>query len=207
MKPGDRIVLFASGTLFSQVVLDTLLNKNVTPAAIAVPVYPPTPVENLPGTKIEYTADFDEFADKARGLSIPVVYAPEKSQHDLLMKLSAIPADYILVACWPYLLSREVIALAGKAALNIHPSLLPRYRGANPIVDQLASGEDELGVTLHLLNEKFDQGDILAQEKTYFPSGYPEKQEIEIETAKLGAGLFVDAIKNYASPDWRPVKQ
>jgi methionyl-tRNA formyltransferase len=200
MKPGDRIILFATGVLFSQTVLDTLLAKKIKPAAIVLPEYPPAPMGNLPGAKIE-------FAGRALKLSLPIIYAPEKSQHRLPGQLSAIQADYILLACWPYLLSTDVTGLANKAALNIHPSLLPRYRGANPIAKQLAHREGELGVTLHLLNEKFDQGDILAQAKIRFPSGYPEKQEIEIETAKIGASLFIDAMKNYAGSDWRPVKQ
>jgi methionyl-tRNA formyltransferase len=188
-------------------VLDTLLGNKIKPGAIVLPEYPPAPMENLPGAKIEYNTDFDEFTGRALKLSIPIIYAPEKSQHRLPGQLSAIQADYILLACWPYLLSTDVTGLANKAALNIHPSLLPRYRGANPIAKQLAHREGELGVTLHLLNEKFDQGDILAQAKIRFPSGYPEKQEIEIETAKIGASLFIDAMKNYAGSDWRPVKQ
>ena len=207
MKPGDGIILFATGVLFSQTVLDTLLDKKIKPAAIVLPVYPPAQMENLPGAKIEYKTDFDKFAGKALNLSIPVIYAPEKSQHRLPGELSAIQADYILLACWPYLLSPEVTGLAGKAALNIHPSLLPRYRGANPIAEQLAHKESELGVSLHLLSDKYDQGDILAQAKIRFPCGYPEKQKVEIKAAKVGTNLFIDAMKNYASSDWRPVKQ
>lgn len=207
MKPGDQIVLFVTGELFSQAVLETLLVKKVKPAAIVLPVYPPTLIENIPSVKIEYGTDYDEFAGTALKLSIPVIYVPEKLQHSLPKQLSAFRIDYILVACWPYLLNTDVTGLASKAALNIHPSLLPRYRGANPVAEQLTHREGELGVTLHLLSEKFDQGDILAQEKINFPSAYPEQQEIELEAARIGTGLFIDAMQNYASSNWRPVKQ
>lgn len=207
MKPADRIVLFATGALLSRSVLDTLLDSNIIPVAIVLPVYPPALIEKLPGANIEYEAEFDDFASYALKVPIPILYAPAKRRETLPLQISTVKADYILVACWPYLLSTDVTGLAVKAALNIHPSLLPRYRGANPVDDQIAHQERELGVTLHLLNENFDQGDILAQENINFPCRYPEKRDIEIEAGKIGAALFIDAMKNKCSPAWKPVRQ
>ncbi|MFV2032368.1 MAG: formyltransferase family protein [Gammaproteobacteria bacterium] len=207
MKHEDRIILFATGVRFSRIVLDTLLDNKIKPVAIALPVYPPVPIEDLPGVKIERDSQSKQFADKVLTISIPVLYAPENLQDTLPEQLSAIRADYILLACWPYLLSSNIIELASKAALNIHPSLLPKYRGASPIAEQLTQGEVNLGVTLHLLSEHFDQGDILLQEKLNFSGAPPAKEELEIEAAKTGARLFIGAMKDYASPGWSPVKQ
>ena len=203
----DRIILFATGVLFSRTVLDSLLDKNIKPVAIVLPVYAPAPVENLTGAIIEFNSVSNQLTETARKLSIPVIYAPEKLEYSLPLEISRFQADYILVACWPYLLSTVVTGLAGKAALNIHPSLLPEYRGANPIADQLSHREDELGVTLHVLNEEFDQGEILSQAKLTFPSAYPEKEELEVKSAEVGTGLFIDAMRDYARTGWRPVKQ
>lgn len=207
MKYRDQIVLFATGALFSQTVLDTLVDKNIKPAAVVLPVYAPASIDNLPGIGIEHNTDPSEFVVKVINSSIPVIYAPEKCQHILPLQLSEIQVDYILVACWPYLIGRDVTGLAGKAALNIHPSLLPKYRGANPISDQLADGNAELGVTLHLINQAFDHGDILSQVKLGFPSDYSEMKELEVKSARVGAGLFIDAMQGYANPGWTPVKQ
>ena len=144
---------------------------------------------------------------KAQSLSINVIYAPESFQGSLASMISDIGADYILVACWPYLLSPEVTKLATKAALNIHPSLLPNYRGASPILDQLSHRETNTGVTLHLLSEAFDQGDILSQAGLGFESKYPEHDELEYQSAEAGAGLFIDAMKKYTKPGWTLTRQ
>lgn len=207
MKYRDQIILFSTGALFSQTVLDTLIDKNIKPAAVVLPVYAPASIENLPGIVIEDNTDPSEFIVKVLDSSIPVIYAPEKCQHNLPLQLSEIQVDYILVACWPYLIGRDITGLAGKAALNIHPSLLPKYRGANPIYDQFSDGKVELGVTLHLINQTFDQGDILSQLKLGFPSDYSEMKEFEVKSARAGAGLFIDAMKGYANPGWTAVKQ
>jgi len=207
VKYRDQIILFATGALFSQIVLDTLIDKKIKPAAVVLPVYAPASIENLPGIRIEPNTDPGEFVVQVLESSIPVIYAPEKCQHKLPLQLSEIQVDYILVACWPYLISRDTTGLAGKAALNIHPSLLPKYRGANPIYDQFSDDKVELGVTLHLMNQAFDQGDILSQLKLGFPSDYSGMKELEVKSARVGAGLFLDAMKSYANPGWTAVKQ
>lgn len=72
--------------------------------------------------------------------------------------------DSILSVNYLFILEGDVLSLAKKYAVNIHGSLLPRYRGRTPTVWAVINGEKEVGVTAHLMNEKCDDGDIIKQE-------------------------------------------
>lgn len=74
-------------------------------------------------------------------------------------------ADVILVGTWREKLKKEIIDLPKIATINVHPSLLPEYRGPNPYIQTILHGETQSGLTFHLMTEKLDQGPILAQQK------------------------------------------
>ncbi|MFB3059470.1 MAG: formyltransferase family protein, partial [Gammaproteobacteria bacterium] len=105
------------------------------------------------------------------------------------------------------LLGTEIVNAVGKAALNLHPSLLPDYRGADPVIAQIASREINLGVSLHLLSQKFDCGDIIGQASLKFETRFPGRELIETQAARVGTRLFIQAIKDFGSPDWKPRPQ
>lgn len=72
-------------------------------------------------------------------------------------------ADIILVGTWGEKLKKEIIDLPTIATVNVHPSMLPKYRGPNPYLQTILHRETKSGITFHLVNEKFDEGAILAQ--------------------------------------------
>ena len=74
-------------------------------------------------------------------------------------------ADIILVGTWREKLKKEIIDLPTIAAINVHPSLLPKYRGPNPYIQTILHGETQSGVTFHLMTPELDKGPILAQQK------------------------------------------
>ena len=74
-------------------------------------------------------------------------------------------ADVILVGTWREKIKKEIFQLPTIATINVHPSLLPNYRGPNPYLQTILHGEKYSGLTFHLMSEKFDEGPILAQEK------------------------------------------
>ncbi|MFH1826378.1 MAG: methionyl-tRNA formyltransferase [bacterium] len=76
-----------------------------------------------------------------------------------------IQPDVILVAAFDMLLPKALYSTAKITAINMHSSYLPYYRGANPFFWAIANGEEFTGVTVHFLNERFDEGDIIAQAK------------------------------------------
>lgn len=91
-----------------------------------------------------------------------------------------------------------MIRRARIACINIHPSLLPKYRGPDPIFWQLKKGETRTGVSLHLLTEEFDTGPIVMQKMIAYEQG-SYKKDIEILLGQEGATLFTTLIKNSLS--------
>jgi methionyl-tRNA formyltransferase len=78
-------------------------------------------------------------------------------------ELSALEPDLVIVACYPRLIPGPIRHVARIAALNIHPSLLPRHRGPDPLFWTFHAGEDVSGITIHHLSGRFDAGDIVLQ--------------------------------------------
>lgn len=81
------------------------------------------------------------------------------------IKENRLEFDNILSVNYLFILEGDVLSLAKKYAVNIHGSLLPRYRGRTPTVWSVINGETETGATAHLMNEKCDDGEIIRQEK------------------------------------------
>ncbi len=142
----------------------------------------------------------------AKNLNIPVSYAPENRINELLECLTIENFDFLLVACWPYKISVQVCNAVKKAAMNIHPSLLPAYRGRDPVGQQIEHCAEHIGVSLHLLNDAFDAGDIIASIRLE-QAPELERSYIENQAARLGVKLFLDACRNFGGIKWNPVPQ
>lgn len=129
----------------------------------------------------------------AQELGLPV-YQPEKVKDPAFMELlQKLVPDMIVVAAFGQILPKAVIDYPRLHCLNIHPSLLPRYRGAAPIHWQIINGEKKTGVTIMLMDEGMDSGDILLQEDTQL--GDEENfGELHDRLAELGAALLIKTI-------------
>jgi len=92
------------------------------------------------------------------------VFQPEKLNRSLDMVLQCNP-DLIVVAAYGQILSQKVLDIPRHGCINIHASLLPKYRGAAPITWALVRGETASGVTTMLMNKDLDAGDILLQQE------------------------------------------
>jgi len=112
------------------------------------------------GKKLQPT----EVARKASELGYPVIKPASLKDDDLYEKLKSLSPDLMVVVAFR-ILPRRLFALPRLGAINIHASLLPRYRGAAPINWALINGETETGLTSFLLNKSVDTGDILLQQK------------------------------------------
>ena len=92
------------------------------------------------------------------------IYQPERVRHrDFVRVLKELQPDVIIVVAFGQILPKSVLALPPYGCLNVHPSCLPKYRGAAPIQWALINGETETGVTIMLLDEGEDTGDIILQ--------------------------------------------
>ncbi len=202
--PGTSFALLASGANFSCEVLQALLHIHYSPKLLILPEYPPAPNPHIQDNEIISSAPKRRILEQAQG--IDVGYAPVNEQENCAGLIRQYAIDYLLIACWPYLIDRPLIESAAKAALNMHPSLLPDYRGPNPIEQQLERRESRFGVTLHLLNQHFDKGDIIAQAELADVDENPDRLYLEHRSAVLGADLFIEAVKEY-NQGWKPIRQ
>jgi len=200
--PCADFVILSSGANFSCEVLEALLQKNHPPQLLVLPEYPPA---NRLASANRLAIATPQRRLLSLAQNIEIAYAPAPRQHDLAQLVEARKLDFLLVACWPYLLESRLIESPRKAALNLHPSLLPEYRGANPLAQQLAAGSTRFGVTLHRLDQRFDHGDIIAQAEVAASGSARQQPNLERACAARGVELFIEAAAVY--PNWRPIAQ
>ena len=107
---------------------------------------------------------FERVADVAAAEGIPVAYVEDGVDPDLAARVAALAPDYLFSFYFRRMLPADLLAGARIAALNMHGSLLPRYRGRAPVNWAVLNGETETGATLHVMAAKPDAGDIVAQQ-------------------------------------------
>jgi len=117
------------------------------------------------------------------------------NNEDIRHKLETISFQYLVTVAFGQIFSKEILALPSIAPINIHASLLPRWRGASPIQHALLSGDNKTGVTIQRMVEKLDAGPILAQKKRTID----ERETAETLFQKLaedGAQLLIETLKS-----------
>lgn len=202
----DRFIFWGTGADFSLAVINRLRQLDCLPDWIAIPEYPPSKSRSDDTLAVFQPDNQNRLVAFGNELEIPILYAPRSATNELASMLAAIEFDFIVVACWPYRIPAQIVKFAKKAAMNIHPSLLPAYRGADPVKAQIENREKQLGVTLHLLSEEFDSGDIIASRQLPQPDKL-ERGEIERLAARLGAEMFIEACARFGGPGWNPQPQ
>jgi len=105
--------------------------------------------------------------------------------------------DLIIVAAFGQILPKEILEIPKCGCLNIHPSLLPKWRGASPIQYAILNGDKETGVTIILMTEKVDGGDIISSSKLQITNPKITYPELSEELANLGTKLLLETI-----PKW-----
>jgi methionyl-tRNA formyltransferase len=126
-----------------------------------------------------------------------LVLQPERARNeDFIQSLAALKPDLIAVAAYGQILPQTILDLPRFGCLNVHTSLLPKYRGAAPIQWALLNDEQETGVTIMKMDAGMDTGDILAQERT--PIAAEDNSEtLHDRLAQIGARLLVRTIPDF----------
>src|SRR6202043_3349371 len=112
--------------------------------------------------------------------------------------LKAMAPELLVVAAYGQILSKDVLAVPPQGGINVHASLLPRYRGAAPIAWAIYHGEKGTGVTIIRMSIYLEAGEMLAQE-TLAILGEETAGELEARLAPLGARLAMEVIEQIAS--------
>tara|TARA_R100000742_G_C4254060_1_gene72127 strand:+ start:152 stop:679 length:528 start_codon:yes stop_codon:yes gene_type:complete len=104
-------------------------------------------------------------AKRANKLGIPHCYISHKHEDQIIQLLTAWRVDLIVLAGWMRVLSSDFIKSFNKKIINIHPSLLPKYKGLNAIERAFENKDDVTGCTVHYVTEELDGGEIIMQEE------------------------------------------
>lgn len=105
----------------------------------------------------------DSVADLAESAGVPVLLRSRPGDEEMLSRLRDVAPDIIVATNWRTWIPPEVFTLPGHGTLNLHDSLLPAYAGFAPLLWALINGEEEVGITSHMMNEDIDAGDIVVQ--------------------------------------------
>lgn len=136
------------------------------------------------------------------------IFQPEKiaNNEEFKAQIRALKPDVACVVAYGKILPKSFLEIPTLGCINVHGSLLPKYRGAAPIQWAVLNGDKETGITTMYMNEKMDAGDILLQKKVEI--GEDETTgELWNRLAKIGADLLVDTLKSIENKTIKRIKQ
>ncbi|MGH2407513.1 MAG: methionyl-tRNA formyltransferase [Candidatus Limnocylindrales bacterium] len=181
MTARPRAVFLGTGA-FAVPILDALVAAPDV-VVVAVVTAPPRPAgrgQALRGSPV---------AARAADLSLPVLTPTRLRAPDAIAAGQALAPDLLVLADYGQIVPAELLALPAHGALNLHPSLLPRHRGATPIPAAILAGDAETGVTLMRMDAGLDSGPIVAQQRLAL-DGTETAPELERRLAALAADLL-----------------
>lgn len=202
--PSPRVVFFGRRCQLSAIPLAALLQMGIDVQAILIParegpgrrlttiraVQPRGERTSLPMAGSSATPSVDELA---RYAGTPLYEVGKLAHQDILDVVSAARPDLIAVSCFPRLFPGSLLALAVHGGLNLHPSLLPRHRGPDPLFWVFRQRDARAGVTVHQMTGRLDAGPIVAQHAIDLSRGQDGK-DLERQMAKLGGSLLGEAV-------------
>lgn len=134
------------------------------------------------------------------------VITADKLDQGIIGQIAKLKPDFLVLTDYGLILPKDILALPEYAPLNIHHSLLPKYRGPSPAPTAILNGEKISGVTIIRMNEQVDAGQILAQ-KEYHLKGDETTDSLLIQLNTLGGKIIIPVIENYLKGTIKPVKQ
>ena len=143
---------------------------------------------------------------KARSTWAPLLQPVRLRAEDAIAQVAALRPDLGVLADYGQIVPAAVLNLPARGILNIHPSLLPRHRGATPVPATIAEGDDRAGVTVIRMDEGVDTGDIVAQE-AWPLDGSETSTALEAASAERGAELLARTLGPWLDGDIEAVPQ
>src|SRR5215212_8244917 len=142
----------------------------------------------------------------AQELGFPVIQPEKLRQPEAMEQLRAWNPDLIVVAAFGQILRKDVLDLPPFGCINVHASLLPRWRGAAPINAAILHGDEETGITIMKMDVGLDTGPILSQRSTPLTREDTAGSVIE-KLSRLGADLLIVTLPDYLTGKIEPVPQ
>lgn len=179
---------FFGNSKFSVFCLEEMKNLEQTPDMVI------TTPDRPSGRKMQLTKS--ETKVWAEENNVPFIEQEKLKDEAFLEKLKAY--DLFIVASYGKIVPKVILDMPKYGVLNIHPSLLPKYRGPSPLQEQILNDEKNVGVTVMLMDAEIDHGPIIAQEKLPVLSlskGPVNLMELKAITAKTGVKLLIDNLE------------
>jgi methionyl-tRNA formyltransferase len=195
-----RVVMMGTGT-FAEPTLEALLSR--PGLVVGVVTQPDREVGAKRGTTRQVGRGVKEIALAA---GMPVIQPESINAPDGVTALRELKPELLVVVAYGQILSPEVLSVPPLGGINVHASLLPKYRGAAPVAWAIWKGETRTGVTIIRISAGLDAGDMLAQESLEIG---PEETagELEMRLAPLGARLALETVDRLAAGPVQGMKQ
>lgn len=179
-------IIFMGTPEFGVIILQKLLQKGYDP--LLVVTAPDKPL----GRKNILTSPPVKTLARMHGISVAQPFRAIEIKEEI----KKISPDLIIIAAYGYFLPKEIYDIPEFGSLNVHPSLLPKFRGPSPIQTSIIEGELTTGATIIKIDNEIDHGPIIAKKAIEMPDKIYYK-DLEMKLAELGADLLIDTI-----PKW-----
>ncbi len=183
-----RFIFFGSSE-FAKIILNKLLDFGMNPVLV-VTAPSPTPVYDL-----------------AKQSNIPVL-RPEKLENEqFLSSFKDYNPDLVILTAYGKIIPSKLLSIPKKGVLNLHPSLLPNWRGATPIQSTILAGNNKTGVSLFLMDEEIDHGPIIQNAEYKIENTGITYLELMQELAILGADIIIKTVPKWFEGKIKPIPQ
>ena len=191
--------IFFGSSEFAKIVLEKLLQNNLKP--ILVVTQPPKPVGRK---QILSPSLIQIFAEQEK---ISCFVPTNLNVEDFIQTIKNLQPDLILLTAYGKIIPSVLLKLPPKGFINLHPSLLPKWRGATPIQSTILADDKEAGVTLFLMDKQIDHGPII--QNTVYSIQYTRitYSELSKQLAEIGADLIIKTIPRWLNGEIIPLPQ
>ena len=179
-------IVFMGTPEFSVPALNILIKKKYN----IIRVYTQPPQKSKRGQKVNFSA-IGNFCQKNK---INFKYPPNLNNENEIKDFKSLSPDIVVVVAYGQLIPKGYLGLAKFGFINIHASLLPKWRGAAPIQRAIINGDKEIGVSIMKIQEKLDTGPVLTSKKIDLDKNLTHG-EIEKKLSLIGADLLVESLR------------
>ncbi|MDD5760598.1 MAG: methionyl-tRNA formyltransferase [Candidatus Pacebacteria bacterium] len=191
--------VFFGSSDFAKIVLEKLLWTQMRP--ILIITNPPKPKgrkQILSPSPVHLLAQDD---------NIPVLTPERLDDPKFIAEFKNVKPEFAILTAYGKIIPPELLIIPPKGFINLHPSLLPKWRGATPIQSAILNGDEETGVSLFLMDEELDHGPIIQNAEYRIQNARITYSELSKELALLGAELIIKTIPQFLEGKISPVPQ
>jgi len=191
-----RVVFFGTPA-FAVPSLEALLSRHQVPLVVTQPDRPAGR-----GLEIHQSA----VARRSAAAGVAVLKPERAREAELLAAVDSAGPDIVVVAAYGQILPRELLQVAPHGAINVHASLLPRWRGASPITAAILAGDADTGVSIMQMDEGLDTGPVILRRATGI-GDHEDAEELTARLAIMGAEALLEGLAEVAGGRARPAAQ